>query len=521
MPIINNQRTANTDQDCCWLGSVVGGQPTDEDINGLSQLIYVSNDADQGRIGLRWPLAIPRGATITACRIGVQLEDRGGGTFSAADTVKVQTWASDSVPAFNDAHTHSPAAHDAGGLSATEVTGWANLATGALFNVYESPDISALLQEVVNRAGWTSGNYFGVLIVPDGLGSGKYLGIADFEYAPANTEAYIYVDYTEPAAGITRSVTDQVLLGEAITKIAAHTLRDALLAADDDLRQTLHNLVVTDPTLLVEAVTLDGLTALITRSVTDGVLVADLRTSLLDRLLADGVFAAAGVTQLRDLRTADAMLLADTRRAALDRVLTDAILTADVTVKLLALVAAERLLLRDAVTAETTGGATIVTRLVTDTVLLAEAVARQQAMGLGDSMLLADAGVRELLLTLAERIGLVDILTAARGQDRTLTDTVLLAETVTRQQSVTSVDALLLATLATRVRALLWAEGLAITDTGAAAYLPPTVTTLTGIRVGVGDALGRTVMPRNLMGRTIGSLDLFTRRLGAARVGVA
>lgn len=99
--------------------------------------------------GLRFPgVLIPQGAAVTAAVI----TGKGDGAFTGAHTASIQCHDIDSAPAFtvttNDITNR---------VLTTALVSWVvpDFVSGTL---YDTPDLSTIVQEVVNRAGWVSGN---------------------------------------------------------------------------------------------------------------------------------------------------------------------------------------------------------------------------------------------------------------------------------------------------------------------------------------------------------------------------
>jgi len=72
------------------------------------------------------------------------------------------------------------------------------VATNIGTNAYkDSPDFASAVQEVVDRAGFSSGNSIGVIMVPKGTtNNGFYLRSTEYTLPPSIT-----IDYTEPEVG--------------------------------------------------------------------------------------------------------------------------------------------------------------------------------------------------------------------------------------------------------------------------------------------------------------------------------
>jgi hypothetical protein len=144
----------------------VGTDDVEEDPAG-TVLLYSTDielvyDISLQKVGLRFTnIAIPRGATIT--RAYVQFEAKE--SQSEATSLRIQAQAADNAATF---------AATTGNVSSRSRTAaavsWAPApwAAGELGANQRTPDLSAVVQEVVNRAGWASGNALALVVTGTG-----------------------------------------------------------------------------------------------------------------------------------------------------------------------------------------------------------------------------------------------------------------------------------------------------------------------------------------------------------------
>jgi hypothetical protein len=152
------------------------------DHNTAGNVISVSTDDGLNRLGLRFALPLERGAqivsaTLTLMRVGQ--ED----FANATDTMLVRVFDSDSVAAFSDAHRHkSPSEHAPEGLWPQAIGGFAVGVSGSRTT---SPDLSVLVQHVIDRPGWTRGAYIGFVVSPEQMAPFTFAQYVDSFDAPA------------------------------------------------------------------------------------------------------------------------------------------------------------------------------------------------------------------------------------------------------------------------------------------------------------------------------------------------
>ena len=137
--------------------------------------------------GLRFQnITIPNGATITAASLQLHAIDVFGNVADvhwkvvAEDADNPPTWGVGDGPGDVVTVTVGVDWDPAAWVGGTD---------------YTSPDIKAVIQEIVNRAGWASGNAIRIVVQDDGTIDGSALGFRDFNSDPLLV-AQLHVDYT-------------------------------------------------------------------------------------------------------------------------------------------------------------------------------------------------------------------------------------------------------------------------------------------------------------------------------------
>lgn len=137
--------------------------------------------------GLRFQnVTIPQASTINTATITVTLPSL------AFDDPDVTIWAQ----AIDDAAAFTTGSNDISGRTATSATvTWT--ATGIGTGAKSSPSLVSIIQEIINRAGWVSGNDLALILKGNSTNAFRFNafdgGGADY--------ATINIDYTAPAAG--------------------------------------------------------------------------------------------------------------------------------------------------------------------------------------------------------------------------------------------------------------------------------------------------------------------------------
>jgi hypothetical protein len=139
---------------------VSGGGDDVEEVVGSGRVYVDSSDLELiddasylgvQRVGLRFSsVSVPQGARVTSARVDFVVDE----PDSVATSLSVRAAASDDAPAFRNV------AFDVSGRPVTTaVVEWSNIAPWTVVgSTQRTPDLSSIVQEVVDRGGWVSGN---------------------------------------------------------------------------------------------------------------------------------------------------------------------------------------------------------------------------------------------------------------------------------------------------------------------------------------------------------------------------
>lgn len=133
-------------------------------------------------------VSVPAGATITSATL--QLAANLSSSAAASATVYAQS--ADSASAFSSSNNNISSRTRTSANVAWTFAAWTQ------DNWYTSPNISSVIQEVVNRSGWTSGNSVAIILTP---GSGSRL--SRVHGAGATFAAKLSITYTTAGGGKT------------------------------------------------------------------------------------------------------------------------------------------------------------------------------------------------------------------------------------------------------------------------------------------------------------------------------
>ncbi|MHC4596872.1 MAG: LamG domain-containing protein, partial [Planctomycetota bacterium] len=139
-------------------------------------------------------IAIPKGATITAASVQFQVDEDKDGTLPVNLVIEGEL-AADAAGFTSDAYSVTSRPRTTA-LVQWSVPNWTTV--GDRGPDQATPDIAAVIQEIVNQDGWASGNSL-VLIISDDPANPSS-GIRCAEAGPGDDAALLHIEYTEAPA---------------------------------------------------------------------------------------------------------------------------------------------------------------------------------------------------------------------------------------------------------------------------------------------------------------------------------
>ena len=162
-----------------------------------SDLELVEDGNGSQRVGVRFQnIAIPAGATISSATIQFQVDESTSGDVE----LSIRGQAADDAPTFDNVSEDISSRSLTAATVAWSPPDWPD--TGVAGADQRTPDIAAVIQEIVDRSGWSSGNSLAVII----SGTGKRTAEAydgDESAAPLLTVAYSIAPATPTATPTT------------------------------------------------------------------------------------------------------------------------------------------------------------------------------------------------------------------------------------------------------------------------------------------------------------------------------
>lgn len=183
LPILANAQTS-TWQDSVRQSSDDSWEKADGTVDPTKLTVILDYTANNWRWGLvRFQsVPIPQGATIDTASIGI-------------------VWGGNNIPF--DVNLYGEAVDNSATLTGslneisnkprtTAVVRWTSNSVLSTFT--RSPNIASIIQEIVNRPGWTSGNALSIII--EGLSTGGNPAGLAYDYQPGSSNPKIFVQYT-------------------------------------------------------------------------------------------------------------------------------------------------------------------------------------------------------------------------------------------------------------------------------------------------------------------------------------
>ncbi|NVJ60249.1 MAG: DUF5011 domain-containing protein [Gammaproteobacteria bacterium] len=200
-------------------------QRTDGSMYSNSSDIELVNDNGDQIVGLRFNnLTIPQNAVIKNAYLQFTADE----TNSGATVLQIRAHAADNAPVFGTTSNNLSQRN----LTSTSVS-WSPAAwnsVGESSSAQRTPSLSGVIQQIVNRSGWNSGNSIAFVI----SGSGERTA-ESFEGSSSNA-AKLIIEYTDPVVVVDSTPPTLTLQGESeMTINVGDTFTDPGVIATDDV----------------------------------------------------------------------------------------------------------------------------------------------------------------------------------------------------------------------------------------------------------------------------------------------
>jgi hypothetical protein len=152
-------------------------------------------------VGVRFTnVTIPQGSTINSSYVRFIID------VAKSDAVSINIYGEDidDAPSFSNETTPGTGTFNISSRTPTTASVTWNIASGASPNVndtLDTADISTIIQEIVNRPGWASGN--DLVVIFSHISGTSWREVESYDGEPGDAPR-INIDYTAPSAGTSR-----------------------------------------------------------------------------------------------------------------------------------------------------------------------------------------------------------------------------------------------------------------------------------------------------------------------------
>ena len=166
----------------------------------------------QRAVGMRWRnVQIPQGAVITKAFISFTVAETGSNPVS----IRFQGQAADNPSRFTtDKSSISSRPRTTARIFWTNIPPWDTVGEKK-----QTPDLSPLIQEIVDRAGWSSGNSMVIIATPSNAPTGPRIA-ASFDINPAQAPR-LHVEYYAPQNEYISYIRNQLALNNSLWRVCA------------------------------------------------------------------------------------------------------------------------------------------------------------------------------------------------------------------------------------------------------------------------------------------------------------
>ena len=169
------------------------------------------NDGSDQTVGIRFTaLAIPQGAAVTNAWVQFEVDE----VSTASTTLQVRAQATDTAPAFVKSTANLSSRSRTSSFATWTPAAWPTIQVAGLDQ--RTPDLTSIIQEVVSRPGWLSGNAIAILITGTGRRTAEAI---DGTRAPV-----LHLEYVDGAPPANRAPTVSAGLDQVVTLPASAVL---------------------------------------------------------------------------------------------------------------------------------------------------------------------------------------------------------------------------------------------------------------------------------------------------------
>lgn len=248
---------ANDAEEHLNLNSIHGGGPGNQQgiVDITSSDLEIASEGDAGldwqAIGVQWDtLGIPPGSTINSATITFTVDNAGA---AGDNNLTIHAEAVDNSTNFTTTDFNITTR-----ARSTASVAWTPAPNDVIGTTVVTPDITALIQETVDRPGWSLDNLLTVMIFPDvylalpdpATGGSTVLQEIENEAGPGADSATLMVDFTPPPTVVSFTSNDDLAAGTATWNLEFSEDVDGVTDDDFSLITSLGPITGDAPTVL-------------------------------------------------------------------------------------------------------------------------------------------------------------------------------------------------------------------------------------------------------------------------------
>lgn len=211
---------------------------------GVNFYIGKPSASDSSNAWIRFlNVTIPQGSTITAAFVRLSARHS-----SSTTTVNANVY-------FNnvDDAVAPTSIGEVDALALTSAIAWNNLASWTVVNDYDTPSLTSILQSVVNRGGWGSGQALQVVIKDNGSSASANRSASSFDFSSGSYKAELHVTWTAPITGeISENINVSSEFDDSFGEIDENVSVSSELICYDSFSETDENISVSSELIYLD-----------------------------------------------------------------------------------------------------------------------------------------------------------------------------------------------------------------------------------------------------------------------------
>lgn len=237
------------------------------------------------KFGVRFPaVTIPQGATINSAKVSFFCNGAQSGTV-----VNVDIWGED----VDDAAVFSTEANYDGRALTTAKVDWDGIGSWSASTRYDTPSLVAIIQEIIDRPTWVSGNALAILVKNDGSTPGAWRRAGSYDHSAISTSELI-IDYTSIVLH-EKEITEGIAVAEVLIKNPIKIISEGVA-----LGEVLQKVITKAP--FIEGIAIGEVVTAVRiqiREIIEGIAIGESVTKMVNRVISEGIAIGEVLIKMR------------------------------------------------------------------------------------------------------------------------------------------------------------------------------------------------------------------------------